>query len=164
MDGTKVWCLVVFGYLCLSCDPPPESVPTSELPDWELSTVWGALWYYYVDELGYAVSLTTRVHPGDTVATCGLKRYYSSGDSYYNEYDLDVETFVYDAQGFYLVLSSDDLSFEVDASYLPPDPDDPYFLSTEGEMIMRYGPFKETVPVGTDPTSEALWDISYSYP
>ncbi len=152
------------GLTCLGCGPEPaDSIETDS--SFALQLLSGDVWHLDIDELGYAMSASTLLWPGVTDTKCGVWYEYPSGDTHYMEYDFQVDAFLYDAEGFYLILSSDelDLTFEVEADYLPQDPDDPLgnHLWTEGEMTIYYGPFTESLPVGTNPPETAIWEVFY---
>ena len=126
MKGSEITAVFVLiaGLASVTCGPEPKTTIEAD-PDFHLTLLSGDVWGIYIEELGYTLAASTMVHPGDTEATCGVTYEYASGDTRYNEYDFQVEAFVYDWEGFYLFLSSEDLSFEVEATYLPQDPNDP---------------------------------------
>lgn len=144
-------------------EPTPEE-PVAEDSDFDLEFVSGAVWDLYIDDFGCSLSSIITVYPGQTIVHVWYKKTYPSGETYQNyDYEFQVDSLFYDAERFYLVLTSEDVTFEVEADYLPPDPNDSLenHLWTEGQMTVYYGPFKETFPLATDLSDGPVWEVFY---
>ncbi len=171
MRGRVACLLGMFAVLLFSappaCDPmpePPEEAYDSE-PDFRLWFVWGRLGHMEVEQLGCTVTATVSgIHADDTETECSVDYEYASGETHSARYELQVDTFLYDAEGMYLVLSADDFIFEVDASYLPQTAYDEAQLRfrCEGEMTVYWGMLEETLPLNPEfSDTGAYWALYY---